>query len=65
MSATIILIITSSSTRSTEPRGGRVAVMMSVLAHPKFKFANIACGCNAKITGGADLTFATLPTAIS
>jgi hypothetical protein len=27
MSETIILIMTSSSTRNTEPRGGRVAVM--------------------------------------
>src|SRR5262249_1916024 len=31
MSETIILIMTSSSTRNTEPRGGRVAVMRSVL----------------------------------
>src|ERR1700754_4191383 len=35
MSETIILIMTSSSTRNTEPRGGRVAVIRSVpiLAH--------------------------------
>src|SRR5690348_2113313 len=33
MSETIILIMTSSSTRNTEPRGGRVGVMRSVLAH--------------------------------
>ena len=37
MSATIILIMTSSSTRKTEPPGGRVAVMMNVLARPTFK----------------------------
>src|ERR1700761_5989747 len=38
MSETIIRIMTSSSTRNTEPRGGRVAFMRSVLAHPSLKF---------------------------
>src|SRR4030081_2461535 len=34
MSATILLIMTSSSTRNTEPPGGRVAVMMESLPVP-------------------------------
>src|SRR6185437_11509926 len=47
MSETIILIMTSSSTRNTEPRGGRVAFMTSVLAHPsRSTFAKISTGCN-------------------
>src|ERR1043166_3985115 len=41
MSETIILIMTSSSTRNTEPRGGRVAVMSSVLAHSDRKVRKI------------------------
>src|SRR6266478_5201439 len=50
MSATIILIMTSSSTRNTEPRGGRVEVMMSVLAPSRIlRFANIAHGRNANM----------------
>src|ERR1700750_2754935 len=50
MSATIILIMTSSSTRNTEPRGGRVEVITSVLAPSRMrKFANIAFQSNANI----------------
>src|ERR1700739_4316260 len=49
MSATIILIMTSSSTRNTEPRGGRVAVMnFQSLPNPACKFANNPRRCNAK-----------------
>jgi hypothetical protein len=35
MSATIILIMTSSSTRNTDPRAGRIALILPVLAHPQ------------------------------
>ena len=40
MSATIILIITSSSTRKTEAPGGRVAVMKMSLPVLRFRIAN-------------------------
>src|SRR5215831_17067953 len=54
MSETIILIMTSSSTRNTEPRGGRVAFMTSVLAHPsQSTFAKISTGCNFYLGLGA------------
>src|SRR5450756_984674 len=42
MSATIILIITSSSTRNTEPPSGRVAVMLMSLPVPSPRIANNA-----------------------
>src|ERR1700680_4001015 len=41
MSATIILIMTSSSTRNTEPPGGCVAIINGVLAHPGTEGAQI------------------------
>src|SRR5690242_15210885 len=47
MSETIILIMTSSSTRNTEPRGGRVAVMRyQSLPNRRVRFAKFPLGCN-------------------
>ena len=42
MSATIIRIMTSSSTRNTEQPGGRVDIMMESLPFPASRFANNA-----------------------
>src|SRR6185312_10823216 len=50
MSETIILIMTSSSTRNTEPRGGRVAVMRyQSLPNRMVRFAKFATGRNIYI----------------
>jgi hypothetical protein len=49
MSATIILIMTSSSTRNTDPRGGRVAVMGLSLLDIAMRFADISGGRNVNI----------------
>src|ERR1051325_7649109 len=50
MSETIILIMTSSSTRNTEPRGGRVAVMRyQSLPNRTVRFAKDATGRNVYI----------------
>src|ERR1700694_918360 len=49
MSATIILIMTSSSTRNTEPPGGRVAIMIESLPIPSVRFAKNGVGCNANV----------------
>src|SRR5215472_1229473 len=51
MSATIILIITSSSTRKTEPRGGRVVVMMSVPCPCHSRWQIWLLGATATIAG--------------
>src|SRR3982074_1684232 len=63
MSATIILIMTSSSTRNTEPPGGRVTVMMISLPVSRrvqdlsvedlsqaLRFANNANRCNVNVS---------------
>jgi hypothetical protein len=51
MSATIILIMTSSSTRNTEPPGGRVAVMiLSPCPSQESRFANNAKRCNVNVS---------------
>jgi hypothetical protein len=49
MSATIILIITSSSTRKTEAPGGRVAVMRMSLPVLRFRIANNAKRRNVNV----------------
>src|SRR5882762_8783706 len=55
MSATIILIMTSSSTRNTEPPGGRVAVMIMSLPVPSLRIANNANRRNVNVREHARL----------
>ena len=59
MSVTIILIMTSSSTRNTEPPGGRVAIMLMSLPVPNLRFANNADRRNVNMCQHARLLAAT------